>query len=104
MRLVLLPPEPNELENAKLTGCAIALCGTWHKLQSGSGASRLIVGGIIWRSIATRQATASTAAAALSRWPVMLLVELIGIVAVCGPKTSVRARASALSPTGVLVA
>ena len=54
----------------------------WRRRQrSTSGSSRLIVGGIAWCRMAARQASASKAPAAVSRWPVMLLVELTGIAA-----------------------
>src|SRR5262245_45432634 len=77
-RQVLLPPKPKELDSAVRTVCGRAWLATWHRRHSGSGFSRLIVGGTARRSMAARQATASAAAAAVSRWPVMLLVELTG--------------------------
>src|SRR5262245_39807439 len=101
---VLLPPKPKELDTATFTGCSLASWGTWQRLQSGSGWSRLMVGGTAWRSRVTMQASASRAAAAVSRWPLMLLVELTGMRRMASPKTVSRTRASALSPTGVLVA
>ena len=54
--------------------------------------------------MATTQASASTAAAAVSKWPVMLLVELTGIRPSESPNTPFSTLASATSPTGVLVA
>src|SRR5262245_47002460 len=103
-RQVLLPPNPNEFDTATRTGCGRASLGTWHNRHSGSGLSRLMVGGRAWRSSATRHASASAAAAAVSKWPVMLLVELTGTRGRAGPNTASRTRASATSPTGVLVA
>jgi hypothetical protein len=41
------------------------------------------------------------AAAAASRWPIMLLVELIGTRRTASPNTAARMRVSAVSPTGV---
>src|SRR5579883_2838766 len=51
-RQVLLPPKPKELEAATRTGCGRAWLGTWHKSHSGSGSTKLIVGGRAPRSMA----------------------------------------------------
>ncbi len=101
---MLLPPKPKELETATRTVCSRAWLGTWQSLHSGSGSVRLIVGGRALRSMAARQASASTAAAAVRRCPVMLFVELTGTESMAGPNTACRTWASAASPTGVLVA
>src|SRR5260370_18766340 len=77
-RQVLLPPKPKELDTATRTGCGRASLATWQRSHSGSGSWRLIVGGRARCSIATTQANASAAAAAVSRCPVMLLLELTG--------------------------
>src|SRR5262245_1361565 len=66
-RHVLLPPKPKELDTATLTGRDQASLTTWHRLHSGSGLRRLMVGGRVLRSMATTHAKASTAAAAVSR-------------------------------------
>src|SRR2546426_2789636 len=101
---VLLPPKPKAFDTATRTGCGRASLATWHKAHSGSGSSRLIVGGTARLWMAIRQTSASSADAAVNRWPVMLLVELTGRVAAPSPNTRCKTRASALSPTGVLVA
>src|SRR5437763_13352588 len=87
-RQVLLPPKPNELETATRTGPGRASLGTWQRSHSGSGSTRLMVGGRARCSMATRQASASTAAAAVTRCPVMLLVELTGTECTASPKTA----------------
>ena len=46
----------------------------------------------------------ATAAAALSKWPVMLFVELTDTLELASPNTRLIARTSARSPTSVLVA
>src|SRR5262249_25468850 len=43
---VLLPPKPKELDMATRTGRSWAWLAMWHKLQSGSGSFRLMVGGM----------------------------------------------------------
>src|SRR5690242_14424387 len=103
-RQVLLPPKPNELETAVLTGWGRASFGTWQRSHSGSMLCRLIVGGTVCLSMATMHASASTAAAAVNRCPVMLFVELTGMRRTAGPNTVSSTRASAISPTDVLVA
>src|SRR5438132_12159938 len=104
MRQVLLPPKPNELEATVFRRCSWACQGTWRSGQAGSGLSRLMVGGTACFLRASTQASASKAAAAVSRWPVMLLVELTGVVFTLSPSVRARTFASAASPTGVLVA
>src|SRR5262249_18292895 len=42
---VLLPPKPKELDTVTFTRAWRAWCGTWHRSHSGSGSSRLMVGG-----------------------------------------------------------
>src|SRR5262249_30738815 len=101
---VLLPPNPNEFDTATRTLASRAECGTWQRSHSGSGSSRLIVGGTAPLLMAARQASASAAAAAVSRWPVMLLVELTGTRRAWSPSTAFSTRDSDTSPTGVLVA
>ncbi len=101
-RLVLLPPKPNEFDTATRTRCGLASLAT--RQRSTSGSSRLIVGGIAWCRKAVRQASASKAPAAVSMWPVRLLVDETGIRSASSPRTSRRTAASAASPTGVLVA
>src|SRR5262249_3846044 len=87
-RQVLLPPKPKELETATRTAAGRASWATWQRLHSGSGSSRLMVGGRAPRRMAATQARASTAAAAVSRWPVMLLVELTGTRGQAPPSTA----------------
>ena len=99
---MLLPPNPNEFETATRTRWGRASLAT--KQRSTSGSSRLIVGGIAWWRKAVRHARASKAPAAVSMWPVRLLVDETGIRSALSPSTRRRTAASAASPTGVLVA
>ena len=91
-RQVLLPPKPNEFDAATRTFAGRASFATWQRSHSGSGSSKLIVGGSALRSIAATHANASTAAAAVNRWPVMLLVELTGMRFTASPNTVLRTR------------
>ena len=62
---------------------ARALPATWSSAHSGSGSSRLIVGGSTPVSSARTQSSASTAPAAPSRWPVIDLVAETGSEPAC---------------------
>src|SRR5262249_41301794 len=101
---VLLPPKPKALEAATRTRRGCASRATWQSGHAGSGCSRVMGGGTACACNAPRQAPAFRAAAPDSKCPVMLLTELTGTRSTSSPITRCNTRASAMSPTGVLVA
>src|ERR1700710_3164174 len=74
-REALVPPKPNEFDNATLISRGRAFCGTRSIAVSTDGLSRLMVGGAMLSRIARMLKMASTAPAAPSRWPVEDLVD-----------------------------
>ena len=76
---------------------------TWLRSHSGSGWSRLMVGGRNPSWMARIVIIASRAPAAPVRWPVIDLVDDTGTVATASPRASLRARVSAGSLSGVPV-
>src|ERR1700684_3411785 len=71
----LVPPNPNEFDNATLISRFCAFCGTRSIAVATDGFSKLMVGGRIPSRIASRQNMDSTAPAAPSRCPIDDLVD-----------------------------
>src|ERR1700733_7746923 len=76
----LVPPKPNEFDNATLISRWRGFCGTRSIAVSTDGLSRLMVGGAMLSRIARILKMASTAPAAPSRWPVEDFVDDIETV------------------------
>src|SRR6202035_5832131 len=95
-----VPPKPNEFDMAYSISALRAWLGTRSMpAVSGSGFSRLTVGGRIWSRNARAELPASSPPAPPSRWPVIDLVELTAILR--SPKKLRMACASSASPIGV---
>src|SRR5205823_3304174 len=92
----LCPPKPKLLLIATSTLRSRALCGTKSRSHSGSGLSRLIVGGMRLRDTDMAVMTASTPPLAPSKCPSWLLVELIATLYAWSPKVSLTALVSAM--------
>ena len=75
----LFPPKAQELFSAIATFFSLALLGTQSIWHSGSGISKLIVGGIIPFLIVKQEETDSKAEAAPIECPSIDLIELVGI-------------------------
>src|SRR5579862_557655 len=95
-----VPPKPKEFDMAYSISALRAWFGTRSMpAVSGSGFSRLIVGGRIWSRRASTVMPASSPPAPPSKCPVMDLVELTAILR--SPKKFLMACASSVSPMGV---
>src|SRR5271163_1755262 len=97
----LVPPNPNELDNAAWIGRLRAACGARSIAVSTAGLSRLSVGGAIWSRIARMEKIASTAPAAPRRWPIEDFVEDMVVLAAELPSSRSTACNSISSPTVV---
>src|SRR6202162_4341253 len=99
----LVPPKPNEFDNATLISLLRGVCGTRSIAVSTDGLSRLIVGGAILSRIARMLKIVSTAPAAPKRWPVDDLVDDIDTLEAALPSSRSTAPSSISSPTCVEV-
>src|SRR3978361_1038602 len=102
-REALVPPQPNEFDNATLISRRGGFCGTRSIAVSTDGLSRLMVGGAMLSRMARMQKIASTAPAAPSRCPVDDLVDDIDTVEAALPSRGVAGPNSISSPNGVEV-
>src|SRR3984957_10530972 len=99
----LVPPKPNELDNATLISRLRGVRGTRSIAVSTDGLSRLIVGGAMLSRIARIPKIASIAPAAPSRCPVQDLVEDMDTLEAALPSSRSTAANSISSPTCVEV-
>src|ERR1700684_2108182 len=99
----LVPPKPNELDNATLISRLRAVRGTRSIAVATDGLSRLMVGGAILSRIARMLKIASIAPAAPSRCPVDDLVDDIDTLEAAFPNNRSPAPSSISSPTCVEV-
>ena len=73
---MLVPPNPNELLNAKLTWWSIGVLGTKFTLKLLEGFSKFNVAGIKLLLMLKIEKIASTLPAAPNKWPIDDFVEL----------------------------
>src|SRR6201996_9852703 len=99
----LVPPKPNELDNATLISRLRGVRGTRSIAVATDGLSRLMVGGATLSRIARMLKIASIAPAAPSRWPVEDLVDDIDTFEAALPSSRCAAASSISSPIGVEV-
>ncbi len=97
-------PKPKELLTAASepsAGSGRATFAAMSIARSGSGSTRLMVGGTRRSRSAIRDATVSSAPAPPSRWPVIDLVEVTTTWSVSSPRAVRMEPASVRSPWGV---
>src|ERR1700730_5933001 len=99
----LVPPKPNEFDNATLISRLRGFCGTRSIAVSTDGLSRLMVGGAMLSRIARMLKIVSTAPAAPSKCPVDDLVDDIDTLDAALPNSRSTAPSSISSPTCVEV-
>src|ERR1700742_830611 len=99
----LVPPKPNELDNATLISRLRGVRGTRSIAVATDGLSRLMVGGAILSRIARMLKIASIAPAAPNKCPVEDLVDDIDTLEVALPSSRSTAPSSISSPTWVEV-
>src|SRR6202521_2116265 len=99
----LVPPKPNEFDNATLISRLRGVRGTRSIAVSTDGFSRLMVGGAMLSRIARILKIVSTAPAAPSRCPVDDLVDDIDTLDAALPNSRSTAPSSISSPTCVEV-
>src|SRR6201999_2634029 len=99
----LVPPNPKELDKARLISRLRGVCGTRSIAVSTDGFSRLMVGGAILSRIARIEKIASIAPAAPRRCPVEDLVDDIETFEAALPSNRSTAPSSISSPTWVEV-
>src|ERR1700709_2561703 len=97
----LVPPKPNELDNATLISRLRAVRGTRSIAVATDGLSRLMVGGAILSRIARMLKIASIAPAAPNKCPVDDLVDDIDTLDAALPSSRSTAWSSISSPTCV---
>src|ERR1700685_705176 len=99
----LVPPKPNELDNATLISRLRAVRGTRSIAVATDGLSRLMVGGAILSRIARMLKIASIARAAPNKCPGEDLVDATDTLAAALPSSRSTALSSISSPTCVEV-
>src|ERR1700744_998829 len=99
----LVPPKPNELDNATLISRLRGVCGTRSIAVATDGLSRLMVGGATLSRIARMLKIASIAPAAPNKCPVEDLVDDIDTLEAALPSNRSTAPSSISSPTWVEV-
>src|SRR5689334_13609780 len=86
-RAPFCPPKPKLVERANWGLWSRAVSGTQSRSQLGSGFRRLIVGGTTFSLRDIARATASMAPEAAIEWPIIDLIDEIGMVRAVEPNT-----------------